>query len=326
MSIPMHLRHPGVAWARQIRTGTQGVADSLRGAGAWLGRRYAPLFWPISFVLAAVSVVMNTRIFAALGTWGFDAFAYWRPPHYAGGLYGPPGVLEGFGVYKYSPAFLDLLTPLETLPWLQFLIAWDVLLLATVIWLCGRWTLLAIAMPFVFVDLGQGNISVLLAAAMVVGFRRPAAWAFVLLTKVTPGVGLLWFAVRREWRSLLIALVATAVVVVASIVIHGPGLWWDWLASLDDHASSVDQVGHQLVPLGLAPRLAIAALFVVWGARTGRRWTVIVAATIATPALWPAALSALLGVIGLRHLGQTATTAGETGLSRGGSAVPTAAS
>ena len=28
--------------------------------------------------------------------------------------------------------------------------------------------------------------------------RWPAAWAFVLLTKMTPGIGLLWFAFRRD--------------------------------------------------------------------------------------------------------------------------------
>ena len=55
-----------------------------------------------------------------------------------------------------------------------------------------------------------GNVHLLLALAIVLGFRWPAAWAFVLLTKITPGIGLLWFAVRREWRSLAIALGATA--------------------------------------------------------------------------------------------------------------------
>ena len=38
---------------------------------------------------------------------------------------------------------------------------------------------------------------------------RPS-WAFVLLTKVTPGIGLLWFAIRRRWRDLAIALGVTA--------------------------------------------------------------------------------------------------------------------
>ena len=53
-----------------------------------------------------------------------------------------------------------------------------------------------------------------IAAAIVIGFRWPAAWSLVLLTKITPGIGLLWFAVRREWRSLAIALGAVIMIVV----------------------------------------------------------------------------------------------------------------
>ena len=40
-------------------------------------------------------------------------------------------------------------------------------------------------------------------------------------------------------------------------------------------------------------RLPIAALIVVWGARTDRRWTVPVAATLALPILWPSGLAVL---------------------------------
>ena len=61
-------------------------------------------------------------------------------------------------------------------------------------------------------EIAGGNISLLLAVAIVWGFRWPWTWAFVLLTKITPGVGLLWFALRREWRQLAIALGATAAV------------------------------------------------------------------------------------------------------------------
>ena len=50
-----------------------------------------------------------------------------------------------------------------------------------------------------------------MALAIVWGFRHPWTWSFVLLTKVTPAVGLLWFVVRREWRNLGIALGASAV-------------------------------------------------------------------------------------------------------------------
>jgi hypothetical protein len=40
---------------------------------------------------------------------------------------------------------------------------------------------------------------------------------------------------------------------------------------------------------------------VVWGAWTGRRWTVPVASMLALPALWYGGLSMLLAVIALRE-------------------------
>jgi hypothetical protein len=77
-------------------------------------------------------------------------------------------------------------------------------------WLGWRRTLLVLAFPPVALELYHGNIHLLLAAAIGLGLRYPWTWAFVLLTKVTPGVGLIWFAVRREWRQLGIALGVTA--------------------------------------------------------------------------------------------------------------------
>ena len=146
-------------------------------------------------------------------------------------------------------------------------------------------------------ELVGGNISLLLAVAMVVGFRWPAAWAFVLLTKVTPGIGLLWFAVRGEWRSLGIALGATALVVAASALIM-PGAWIEWLELL------VRLAGRDgtwaAVPIPFLVRLPIAISVVVWGARTDRRWTVPAAGMIALPALWYGSLTMLLAVVALR--------------------------
>jgi hypothetical protein len=136
-----------------------------------------------------------------------------------------------------------------------------------------------------------------LAVAMVIGFRWPAAWAFVLLTKVTPGIGLLWFVVRREWRSLGIALGGTALVVAVSAVIM-PGAWLQWVDLL------VRLAGRDgtwaAVPIPFLVRLPIAVAVVVWGARTDRRWTVPVAGMIALPALWYGSLTMLLAVVALR--------------------------
>ena len=80
-------------------------------------------------------------------------------------------------------------------------------------------------------EIWGGNIEMLVALAIVLGFRWPATWSFVLLTKITPGIGLLWFAVRREWRSLAIALAATAAVVAVSSALM-PDAWRRWLEVL----------------------------------------------------------------------------------------------
>ena len=81
-------------------------------------------------------------------------------------------------------------------------------------------------------EVAGGNVSLLLAAAIVVGFRWPAAWSIVLLTKLTPGIGLLWFAVRREWRALAIALGVTAAIAAISFAIL-PDQWRTWLDVID---------------------------------------------------------------------------------------------
>ena len=44
-----------------------------------------------------------------------------------------------------------------------------------------------LAIPFVAVDLYHGNLHLLIAAAIVLGFRYPAAWGFVVLTVVGCG-------------------------------------------------------------------------------------------------------------------------------------------
>ncbi len=43
-------------------------------------------------------------------------------------------------------------------------------------------------------------------------------------------------------------------------------------------------------------RLPVAAALVIWGARTDRRWTVLVGATLALPVLWLTGLSMFAGL------------------------------
>ena len=201
--------------------------------------------------------------------------------------------------YVYSPAFLQLVSPLTALPWPAFMAAWTAILIGAVRFLTGPRLLAAgILLPFAAMEIAGGNVSLLLAVAIVAGFRWPAAWSIVLLTKITPGVGLLWFAVRREWRSLAIALGATAAIALVSFAIL-PDQWRTWVDVVIRNAAAGKGGTWASVPIPLWIRLPAAVLLVVWGARTDRRWTVPVASMLALPALGYGGISMLLAVIPL---------------------------
>jgi hypothetical protein len=132
------------------------------------------------------------------------------------------------GAYLYAPTFAQALWPLTSvLPWPWFAALWTAAICAAYIWLVGRWAFPIVLAGAMALELYLGQIDVFIAAAIVIGFRYPAVWAFPLLTKVAPGIGLVWFAVRREWRSLAIALSATVAVAAVSAVLT-PNLWHDW--------------------------------------------------------------------------------------------------
>ena len=228
----------------------------------------------------------------AEGTVGADAWAYWLlDPSHPYSL--PNGV---YGAFLYPPPMVRAFAPAALVSWPQFWLLWTGILVATAIWLGGRRALLVLAFPPVALELYFGNVNLLIAAAIALGFRYPAAWSFVLLTKVTPGVGLLWFAVRREWRKLAIALGVTTLIVPISLIVDLP-LWREWVDALGRDSAATSLGGPLASPLWL--RLPIAVVVVVWGARTNRAWTVPVAATLAMPVMWLATLSVLTAAIAL---------------------------
>ena len=202
--------------------------------------------------------------------------------------------LGELGAFTYSPPFALAMQVVNGLDWRVFLWLWMAVLLATAIWLGGRRALLVLAFPPVIIELYYGNVNLLIAAAIVLGFRHPWSWAFVLLTKPTCGVGLLWFAARREWRALGIALGTTATIVGVSLVV-APHLWTEWIGFLA--ASSGGTPAGAWLPVPLWLRLPAAAALVVWGARTDRRWTVAVSVAIALPVIWFAGLAVLAALV-----------------------------
>jgi hypothetical protein len=211
----------------------------------------------------AIAVLVTlTRMGTPVDAWcyyGFDPANPWATDGCF--LYSPPVEMVMTGIRSVMPfeVFTFLLRSAEMF----------VLLLVA-----GPAAGLALFIPAVAIELNAANVNILIVGAVLISFRHPWAWAFIVLTKVTPGVGMLWFAVRREWRNFSIAMGATLVVAIASRL-AAPELWNQYLAAL---ASTGDGSIWQIWW-----RLPLAAIVVVWAARNDHRWALLVAVFLALP-------------------------------------------
>ena len=212
-----------------------------------------------------------------------DPLIFWTAGR-ADSLYGTTwGAADAF--YVYPPPLAQVL---RLLPWSTYVFLWMALLFVGFWVATRRWSLpvfLVSAMCAAFIGFDfalsnpavltfVGNPQILIAAVCVIGFRWPALWAFPILTKLAPGIGLLWFLVRREWRQLAIALGVTGAIVAVSILAR-PQDWVDFVRFAGSNSGAPSPV--PLVPIPFIVRLPMAVALIVWGARTDRRWTVPVA-------------------------------------------------
>jgi hypothetical protein len=228
----------------------------------------------------------------------FDLWAYWSTRFDLDYSQARPG---SSGAYLYSPAFAHLIAPLTALPWPVFAAAWTAMLVGVLFWLTGwRAFFIGVLAP-VAMSIAIGQTDLLMAAAVVLGFRWPAAWVLPIVTKVTPGIGLLWFAARREWRQLGIALAATLAVVAISFGID-PKAWASWTEMLlrFEFPTAADGV---YLPVPVSVRLPIVAALIVWGARTNRRWVVPVGVCFSLPTVWVNTPTILVGLLPLLSWG-----------------------
>jgi hypothetical protein len=210
--------------------------------------------------------------------YGFDPANPWNPDGCF--LYSPPVALVMDAIRSVMPfdVFYTLLRVAE---------------MAVLIAVTGPAVGLVLFIPAVAIELNAVNVNLLIVGAVLIGFRYPWAWAFIILTKVTPGVGLLWFAVRREWRHLAIALAATLGFAAASVLL-APELWRQYLAGLGVTGDSSAFV--------IGWRLPLAALLVVWGARGNHRWVLMVAVFLALPRWYYLSPVILVGLFPLVRL------------------------
>jgi hypothetical protein len=242
-----------------------------------------------------------SAILALLYVWlqglGADSHAYWLAWH--GPMYTTGPMTQD--AFLYSPAFAQALWPAAQLPWQVFSVLFSAGLGIALAWLLAplgcRW-----AIPLWLAGLPEitsGNVFILLAVAAV-GFRRPEAWVFPALTKVTVCVGPLWFLARGEWRRLAISLTAIAAVAAVSAA-TAPDLWSAWLRFLVLHGRDASQpLGSSVMPPALV-RVPFGLALLIWGARTNKTWAIPVSMLLCTPVLWLGSLTLLAAIPRLRH-------------------------
>ena len=165
-------------------------------------------------------------------------------------------------------------------------------------WLTRRWTLAWLLFPPVTSELYHGNVHLLIAIALVAGFRAASVWAFVGLAKVTTGIVALWPALRRDWRALGTLAVTVAIICLPTVVVT-PDLWSQWIAHMLVRSAQPNLWGAEIgIPLVL--RMAVALGLIVWGVRQDRRWVMALAIPLAMPALWVLSLAILAALPRLR--------------------------
>jgi hypothetical protein len=269
------------------------IATAGRAARTFLGAD-RPMTWRrvIRDAMVLLGIVGAVTYWIYLTTGGglpVDVHYYWAAdPH---NLYPHPEAGEGNG-YNYSPAFEFVVGWWRGIPFESFAAIWRAILLAMLVWLAGPFTLPVLLTVPVASEINAANIQIPLAAAVVLGFRWPATWAFVILTKLTPGIGLLWFVLRRQWRHLVIAGGVTAAIAAASFVLM-PDAWFGYVRLLTGEPAPAVAPYY----LSFWTRLPFSVALVAVGAWRGWRWPVAAAATVALPVYYITSSAMFVGVL-----------------------------
>jgi hypothetical protein len=265
----------------------------------WENAGIRPRLW--SDALNLTSLLVLAWFALLIGEWGrgLDAKTFYAVDP-ANPYINP--VLYSAGGFHYAPAAAQALWVAQSLPWPVFHTAFVGMELGALAILVGpplAVLLVAVQAPLIWTDVEWANINLAVAVLVALGLRRPYLWAPVLLTKVTPGIGLVWFIVRRDWSSLAIAAGVTTAIAGISFALGGLNVWLDWYRLV---LRGNDSVADQYSAIPVLLRVALGVGIVAWGAITDRAWAVPLAAAVSVPILDPGFVL-VLGIVRLTRNG-----------------------
>ena len=242
---------PSAAWGRLNKRSRIVHAPQMVRV-LWWSLLACVLVWAL-----AIDVLVARDVLGSFGHHQFDFLTFWsaaRAPHSV--VYDIPAITQAQHAvipvgksprpFPYPPSFLFELWPFGRLPLAAALITWLVLgvsLYGLAAWrLVGRLWPLALASPAVAVSAATGQVSFLMAAAVMMGViwlpARPilAGVTLGLAATVKPQVLVmvpLALFVGRHWRAMGSATAMGALIGAASLFVHRE-MWLDWLRSLGE--------------------------------------------------------------------------------------------
>jgi Glycosyltransferase family 87 len=211
-------------------------------------------------------------------------------------------------IYLYPPLLAMALRPLALLPYPWFALVWELIVLATFVWLLQhlgvrkRSTWIAIGLLGVPIGwaltIAQAHIPMTLLMAM----GQPWSIALAANLKLFPALIALYWLGKRDWESLLAFLVWSGLFVVAQLIIDAS----DTLAFVK--AVGFDQTGepgvlrnfsiYTVSPLAWLGLLFVGCIVILAAARTRWGWAIAVTvATLAPPRLLTYMLTGLLAAV-----------------------------
>jgi hypothetical protein len=239
-------------------------------------------------VLGGVILVLYEIVWVVLGG-ATDIYAYWST--------GTDNAYVGYTIqdlygHAYTPVFTLAFQPLRAIPFTVVYLGWFALNLSIALWLLAplprQWRLPCILL--VSPELAFGNVHLIIGAAIVLAVSG-RAWtlAFPILTKVTPGLAILWHLLRGDWRGVAWALGVSAILVAISWLI-APNLWPRWWTTV---IANLGVRGPELAWVPLQIRLPVAVMLAVYAARTSRAWLLPVAVLVGLPHIFLQSLALL---------------------------------